>query len=515
MACHAVVAGAGNDNREGEETMGAQTGEARAAASRTAGPPQGPAAQAPWPRLVTADRENVSPEERIARGKAARGLAPRSSHGLYTPDSERRDPIRLLEEQSRSRDPSLSSLKYGRMLVSPFCFFKGAALVFASDMASSPMSGMNAQLCGDAHLSNFGVFVSPERYVYFDVHDFDESASWAWELDLKRLAASLEVAGRDNAYSSEQRKAIVRSGVRSYRDAMTEFSGMAMLDVWYAHLDVDRLLVRYRSLLDGSKTPSVWHDVAEARAQDSHGSLDKLTELVRDEPRIAADPPVIVPIEQLGLDLQSDGLRWLHAIVRSYPATLRPELRHLLDQYRVIDAARKASGVGGVGIDTWIVLLVERSDSSPVLLEVKAAEASVLERFGPKGAFSNQGQRIVWGQRLLQAAGDIFLGWGRAPRDGEERDFYIRQLPDWQGSADVAGLTPAGMELWARMCGWTLARGHARSGDRIAIDSYLGKSDSFERAMVKFAKAYADQNERDYEALEKAVRKGKLRADHE
>ena len=399
------------------------------------------------------------------------------------------------------------------MLVSPYSFFKGSALVFASDLTATPTSGLTAQLCGDAHLSNFGVFASPERYLYFDVSDFDESAPGPFEWDLKRLAASLEVAGRDNDYSPEQRKAIVRSAVRSYREAITEFSAMSMLDVWYAHLDIDRLLPRFHSLLNDATTPTSWHAVAEARGQESHRSLGMLSEVVGDEPRIAADLPVIVPIEQLGWELDSPGLKWLHAIMRSYAATLQPELRHLLDQYRLVHAARKVAGVGSVGVDTWIVLLLEHAYGSPLFLQVKRAEASVLERFGPKGAFSNHGQRVVWGQRLMQATDDIFLGWERDTREGHESDYYIRQLPDWQGSADVAGLTPAGMELWGRMCGWTLARGHAWSGDRIAIASYLGKSDSFDRALVKFGKAYADQNERDYEAFKKAVRKGRLVAE--
>jgi uncharacterized protein (DUF2252 family) len=399
------------------------------------------------------------------------------------------------------------------MLVSPYSFLKGSALLFASDLTETPTSGLTAQLCGDAHLSNFGVFASPERYLYFDVSDFDESAPGPFEWDLKRLAASLEVASRDNEYSPEQRKAIVRSAVRSYREAITEFSAMSMLDVWYAHLDIDRLLPRFHSLLNAGITPSAWHAVAEARAQESHRSLDMLSEVVGDEPRISGDPPVIVPIEQLGWDLDSPGLKWLHAIMRSYVPTLQPELRHLLDQYRLVHAARKVAGVGGVGVDTWIVLLLEHAYGSPLFLQVKRAEASVLERFGPKGAFSNHGQRVVWGQRLMQATDDIFLGWERDTREGHESDYYVRQLPDWQGSADVAGLTPAGLELWGRMCGWTLARGHARSGDRIAIASYLGKSDSFDRALVKFGKAYADQNERDYEAFKKAVRKGRLVAE--
>ncbi len=513
MACHAVLAGANDNKGERKATMGAHHGEA---AIHTAPGAEAPAVQANpalWPRLVGAENVKISPDERIARGKEARREAPRSSQRLYEPADDRRDPIGLLEEQSRTRVQALVPVRYGRMLVSQFSFFRGAALLSASDLAATPASGMTAQLCGDAHLSNFGVFASPDRYLYFDVNDFDESAPGPWEWDVKRLATSLEVAGRDNGYPSEQRSAIVRSAVRSYREAMSEFSTMSMIDVWFAHLDIDRLLPRFHSLLNAKKTPGAWHAVAESRIQDSHKSLDMLTELVGGEPRIAGDPPVIVPIEDLGWDLESANLKWLHALIHSYAPTLQPELRHLLDQYRLVHVARKVAGVGSVGVDTWIVLLLEHAYGSPVLLQVKRAETSVLEWFGPKGAFSNHGQRVVWGQRLMQATDDIFLGWERDAREGQENDYYVRQLPDWQGSADVAGMTPAGMELWGRMCGWTLARGHARSGDRIAIASYLGRSDSFDRAAVKFAKSYADQNERDYESLQKAVRKGRVQAE--
>jgi uncharacterized protein (DUF2252 family) len=521
MACHSVVAGAHDDKGEGEATMCAQKGEAATEEASSVAPPQGqsvppnpsPSYPALWPRLVGAQSVNIGPEERIRRGKSSRKDTPRSSHAYYEAADDRRDPVGLLEEQSTTREPALVPVRYGRMLVSPFSFFRGASIVFASDLRVTPSTGMTAQLCGDAHMSNFGVFSSPERYLYFDVNEFDQSAPGPFEWDVKRLASSLEVAGRDNGYSGEQRGMVVRSAVRSYREAMSEFSAMSMIDVWYAHLDIDRLLPRFHSLLNAKRTPEAWHAHTEARVQDSHRSLDLLTELVGDEPRIVSDPPVIVPIEELGLDHDSGELKWLHSTIRSYARTLQPELRHLLDQYRLVHIARKVSGVGSVGMDTWILLLLEHAYGSPVFLQVRRAEASVLERFGSKGAFSNHGQRIVWGQRLTQAAEDIFLGWEREVREGQENDYYIRQLPDWQGSADVAGMTPAAMELWGRMCGWTLARGHARSGDRVAIASYLGRSDSFERALVKFAKAYADQNERDYEALRKAVRKGRVAAE--
>jgi uncharacterized protein (DUF2252 family) len=457
--------------------------------------------------------EHSSVAERAVRGKIARAKVPRSSHAFWERSQHRVDPVDLLEEQAKTRAPDLVPIRHGRMLVSPFTYFRGAALPMASDLACTEDSGIKVQLCGDAHLSNFGIFGSPERHLFFDVNDFDETALGPWEWDVKRLTTSLEVAGRENGFTSKQRKRIVRSAVRSYRETMTELAGMPMLGVWYAHLDMDELLPKFKSLLNPKKTPSVWRAIAKARAHDSHQAFDKLCHVLDGEPRIISDPPLIMPVEEFVEGVAPEvALEGLHTIIRSYRRTLEADRRHLLEGYRFVHLARKVVGVGSVGTEAWILLLLD-DRGSPLLLQVKEADTSVLEQFTVKSRFSNHGQRVVSGQRLMQAASDIFLGWERFAWKGHQRDYYIRQLRDWKGSADIAGMTAAGMELWGQMCGWTLSRGHARSGDRVAIASYLGKSDVFDRAIADFSVAYADQNELDYRALQEAVANGRLAAE--
>ena len=457
--------------------------------------------------------ERLSANERVARGKAARAEVSRSSHAVWEPPSDRTSPVDLLERQAKTRIPELVPIRHGRMLASPFSYFRGAALPMASDLATTPNSGLLVQICGDAHLCNFGVFGSPERHLFFDVNDFDETAAGPWEWDVKRLAASLEIAGRDNGFSEQARKSVVRRAVRSYREAMLEFAQMPMLKVWYAHLDVDEMLPRFHSSLDRTQTPAVWKAITKARAHDSVQAFSKLAEVVDGQCRILHQPPLITPVEDLedGIDPEAV-LEAMDGFLRSYQDTLRGEERDLIEQYRFAHAARKVVGVGSVGTQAWIVLLLDDQDD-PLFLQVKEADASVIEEFTSPSEFSNHGERVVAGQRLMQAASDIFLGWERFDWLGDERDYYIRQLRDWKGSADVAGMTHAGMELWGRMCGWTLARAHARSGDRVAIAAYLGKSDSFDRAIGKFSVAYADQNERDYQALKEAVASGRLTAE--
>ncbi len=458
-------------------------------------------------------RQDLSVDARVARGKDARAEVPRSSHAVWERSTDRCDPIALLQEQAKARVPELVPIRHGRMLVSPFTYYRGAALPMAADLAATRDSGLQVQLCGDAHLSNFGIFGSPERHLFFDVNDFDETARGPWEWDVKRLAASLEVAGRENAFTKKQRRGIVRRAVRSYRETMTEFASTPTLGVWYAHLDMDELLPRFRSLLNPKKTPSVWRAVAKARAHDSHQAFEKLCHFLDGEPRIISDPPLIMPVEHLLEGIDPDVVRdGMHKIVRSYRRTLESDRGHLLEQYRLVHLARKVVGVGSVGTEAWILLLLD-DHGAPLLLQVKEADRSVLERSTSESQFSNNGERVVAGQRLMQAASDIFLGWECFDWDGDERDYYIRQLRDWKGSADIAGMTPAGMQLWGRMCGWTLARGHARSGDRIAIASYLGKADAFDRAIADFSVAYADQNELDYQALREAVASGRLAAE--
>jgi uncharacterized protein (DUF2252 family) len=456
--------------------------------------------------------EHRSVQERVAVGTAARAEVPRETHAFWEPAADRIDPVDLLAEQAAARVPELVPLRHGRMLVSPFTYYRGAALPMAADLSTTPDSGLNVQACGDAHMSNFGMFGSPERHLVFDVNDFDETAPGPWEWDVKRLAASLEVAARDNEFGRKERERIVRRAVRSYRETMREFAALSVLEVWYAHLDMDELLPRFHSLLDPRQTPSVWRAISKARAHDSHQAFEKLCHEPAGEPRIISDPPLIVPIEELVGGVESSVLmEALRTIIGSYRRTLDPDRRHLLEQYRFVHLARKVVGVGSVGTQAWILLLLG-DRGAPLFLQVKEADASVLERFTGKSKFSNRGYRVVAGQRMVQATTDIFLGWKRVAWEGAQRDYYIRQLRDWKGSADIAGMTPAGMELWGRMCGWTLARGHARSGDRIAIAAYLGKSDAFDCAVADFSVAYANQNERDYTAMREAVATGRLSA---
>ena len=450
-------------------------------------------------------------QERQAFGKAARHQARRSSHAVLRIPPDRRDPVGLLEEQVRGRDPALASLKYSRMMVSPYAYYRGAAVVMASDLVGSPTTGLAAQLCGDAHLANFGVFRSPEEDLLFDIADYDETAAGPWEWDVKRLAASIEIAGRESLFSSRERKEAVRAASRSYHEAMTEFARRSMLEVWRSQLDSPELLARFESHLDSKRTSDAWHVVTKACAHESFRGSDAMLRMVGDEIRISSDPPIVVPIEELGsIAPGSSELEWLGRMIRSYTGSLQPGLRHLLDEYRVAHLARHVVGVAAAASDTWIALLLDETDRIPLLLQVRQAEKSVLERFGRKGVFSNQAQRVVYGQRLIQVGSDDFLGWERHDGSGRQHDYYVRRLPDWRGSVDMAGITPPALELWGRMCGWTLARAHARSGDRVALASYLGRSDAFEVAVCEFARSYADQNERDYETFEKAVRKGRI-----
>ena len=457
----------------------------------------------------------LTPEERVARGKAARNESPRRSHGRWVPAAGRPDPVSLLEEQGTSRVPELVPLRYGRMLVSPFTFYRGAALIMASDLAATPRSGLRTQICGDAHLSNFGVFASPERQLMFDINDFDETLPGPWEWDVKRLGASFEIAGRDRGFSAADRRAVVAAGVAEYRTRMQQMAGMRNLDVWYAHIEVTKMFEQLSTLATKKQRAKAEANVAKARTRDSMQAFSKLTHEVDGQRRIISDPPLIVPIEDL---IPADADRRnvdaeLQALIRSYRRTLETDRRELLESFHFVHAARKVVGVGSVGTRAWILLLLGRDGQDPLFLQAKEAQESVLERFIGRSRYPNSGQRVVAGQRLMQAASDIFLGWQRVNGlDGQVRDFYVRQLRDWKGSADVDTMTPNVMTAYARICGATLARAHARSGDRIAIASYLGTSDVFDRAVADFSVAYADQNERDYEAMVAAVKSGRLEA---
>jgi len=408
--------------------------------------------------------------------------------------------------------PELVPIRYGRMLTSPFAFYRGGAYLMAADLSSTPRSGITVQACGDAHLSNFGVFGSPERELLFDINDFDETLPGPWEWDVKRLAASLAVAGRANGFSDAERRDVVIASARDYRTSMREFASMRNLDVWYSRLQVKEGLPRIRALLDKKSLESAEKTVSKARTKDSMQAFDKLTHVVDGEPRIISDPPLIVPVQEMLSPEQAAALQeGIHELLRTYRRSLLGDRRHLLEDFRLVDMAHKVVGVGSVGTRAWIILMLGRDERDPLFLQAKEAQDSVLAPFVGKSPFANQGQRVVEGQRFMQAASDIFLGWERARGlSGEPRDFYIRQLRDWKGSWPPEAMNPQAMGVYGLVCAQTLARAHARSGDRIAIGAYLGKSDAFERAIAEFAEAYADQNDRDYDALKDAAASGRI-----
>ena len=463
--------------------------------------------------------EQMTPAERAARGKDARAAVPRDSHAEFGPGPGRPDPLGLLEEQAKSRVPELVPIRWGRMMVSPFTFYRGAALPMASDLAGTPVSGLAVQACGDAHLSNFGIFGSAERRLVFDVNDFDETLPGPWEWDVKRLAASLEVAGRDNGFGGKDRREIVTAAVARYRQAMRGFAGMTNLDVWYARADLDDLRAEFESQMKKRQRKMVDKDMTKARTRDSMQEVAKLTHPVDGRPRIISDPPLLVPVTDL-LDKQEDFATFeaqIKDLIVKYRRTVETNRRYLLEQYQYADMARKVVGVGSVGTRCWIILMLGRDDNDPLFLQVKEAEASVLSRFLGASKYANMGQRVVAGQRLMQASSDIFLGWQRAEAgpDAKQRDFYVRQLRDWKYSIAIEDLVPRSMRSYGELCGWTLARAHARSGDRIAIAAYLGGSDVLDRAITQFAAAYADQNERDHQSLVDAVASGRITAERD
>jgi uncharacterized protein (DUF2252 family) len=457
-----------------------------------------------------------SPAERAARGREARKAVPRRSHAGFQVDPSRPDPVQLLDSQAADRVPELVPIRYGRMSVSPFTFYRGAALVMANDLATTPVSGLDVQLCGDAHLANFGAFASPERRLVFDLNDFDETLPGPWEWDVKRLAASLEIAARDNGHADAERRRTVVATVRAYRLAMRQFAEMTNLDVWYAHSDTTTIERQVRGQLDAADKNRLSRNLAKARMRDNLQALERLTTVVDGELRFVSDPPLVEPIDDIVPDAPerhrlSDALRDL---LRNYRTTLQSDRRTLLEGYRPADMARKVVGVGSVGTRCWIILMFGRDERDPLILQAKEAGPSVLEGFLPRSEYSNCGHRVVAGQRMMQAVSDIFLGWqGVEGIDGRTRDFYVRQLRDWKVSADLDGMGPAAMQVYGGLCGWTLARAHARSGDRIAIAAYLGSADTFDRAIGEFAVAYADQNERDHAALVEAIKTGRITAE--
>ncbi|HET9168243.1 MAG TPA: DUF2252 domain-containing protein [Actinospica sp.] len=458
--------------------------------------------------------EHPTPEQRAAKGATARAAVPPASHAEFAVDAEHRDPVELLRSQAGSRVPELVPVRYGRMAVSPFTFYRGAAAVMAADLARTPVSGLDVQLCGDAHLLNFGMFASPERRLMFDLNDFDETYPGPWEWDVKRLAASFEIAARENGFGGAKRREIQFAAVRGYQDAMNRFALMHDLDVWYSHADVEEQRKELSSQLKKSRKKKLDKTVAKARTRDSLRAVAKLTELVDGQRRIVADPPLIVPVSDLFTDAQqADLVAEMRELIRGYRSTVQADRRVLLEGFEFVDMARKVVGVGSVGTRCWIILMRGRDDGDPLFLQVKEAQRSVLAEYGGLRADSpeNEGERVVAGQRLMQATSDIFLGWQRRHlEEGRWRDFYVRQLADWKGSAVPETMVPSGMAAYGRLCGWTLARAHARSGDRIAIAAYLGDDTTFAHAIAEFSAAYADQNDRDHAALAEAERSGRI-----
>jgi uncharacterized protein (DUF2252 family) len=455
--------------------------------------------------------DHRSPEERAAAGKAARSDAPRSSHAEWAPAADRPDPVELLEGQAASRVGQLVPLRYARMLASPFAFYRGAAAVMAADLAGTPRSGFAVQLCGDAHLSNFGAYASPDRELVFDVNDFDETLPGPWEWDVMRLAASFSVAGRANGFRGRERRAIVAAAAAEYRAAMRRHAELGNLEVWYTKMDVPTIAARWAAAAGEKEVKAFRRNLAKTRAKDRMRALSKLTHEVDGQLRIVSEPPLVIPLRELTGDEPEEVEERVREILADYRETLSQDRRVLLDSYRYVDAALKVVGVGSVGTRAWIVLLLGRDEGDPLFLQIKEAQPSVLEPYTELTVYEQQGERVVQGQRQIQAAGDILLGWVRAKGiDGEKRDYYVRQLWDQKGSARTEKMDPRAMIAYAQICGTTLAHAHARSGDRIAIAGYLGKSDTFDKATAGFAEAYAEQNERDYEALRAAAEDGRI-----
>ena len=460
--------------------------------------------------IVERKLENMTVAERQAAGREARKAAPRAAHGSWSPAADRPDPLALLRAEDDGRMADLVPIRWGRMSSSPFAFYRGSAALMASDLAPLPRTGLTVQLCGDAHLSNFGLYGSPERELLFDVNDFDETLPGPFEWDLKRLATSFVLASRHNGLGEGVARKTALAAVRSYREHMAAYAEMRELDVWYSRIVADDLLEMTRT----GRTKSVSRSaakarlkftqkgLAKARARDSLQAAGKLTEIVDGSRRIVERPPLVMHLAQLSEAEASYGL------FGQYKATLEDDRRELLERFEVVDVARKVVGVGSVGMRCVIVLLLGRDTDDPLFLQVKEAGPSVLEPYLGRSRFAHGGHRVVAGQRLTQAASDIFLGW-MTGQPGK-RHFYWRQLRDMKGSIDVELLAAPGLEILASLCGWTLARGHARSGRRIAIASYLGASGKFDRSIADFAISYADQAEKDFETMIQAIKRGRI-----
>ena len=457
--------------------------------------------------------ETPTPMANRRAGKQMRRLAPRASHGGWERRDEHRDPVRILAEQAATRVPDLVPIRYARMLASPFSFYRGAAAVMAADLAVTPTTQLTVQLCGDAHLANFGGFSSPERSLLFDLNDFDETLPGPFEWDLKRLVASFAVAGRYRGFSAKQRCSFVLAIAESYRRAMREFAQMSRLHVWYARMDAAQLDGQVAQMAGPAGRARLRKMVAKAQRRTGSAAFSRYTEIGPDgQLRPINQPPLVVPVDEL----PPDELEAVRSVVTqaldTYHDSLADDRQHLIDGYRMVGLARKVVGVGSVGTRCWIVLMVAEDDPmDDLVLQVKEANASVLEPYLGVSAYSNHGRRVVEGQRLMQAASDTLLGWQHVVRpNGETRDFYVRQMWDGKVSVDLDGLRVRGFQTYADMCGWTLARAHARSGDRKAIAGYIGGGATFADALATFAEQYADQNEADYARLQQAAAEGEI-----
>jgi uncharacterized protein (DUF2252 family) len=464
----------------------------------------------------------ISPAGRVAclengedaeRGREARAAAPRASHAEWAPARTRPDPVGTLHRQTESRLTELVPIRYGRMLATPFTFFRGAAAVMAADLADTPSSGLVVQACGDAHISNFGGFAAPDRRLVFGPNDFDETLPGPWEWDVKRMAASIEIAGRDIDLPARRRRRIVERALREYREGMREFARESFLDAWYERLDADQLTARFGTKLDAGGHQLFTRTFQRGRRKTNARAVRKLTEVVDGKLRFASVPTLLTPLRELYDAGPNERRAYVMGLLEQYLDGLHADRQHLVRSYEVADMARKVVGIGSVGTRAWVILLVGRGGEDAVMLQAKEAQASVLEPHLGISEYDTHGERVVRGQRMMQAATDIFLSWQRSPDlEGVERDFYVRQLWDWKASADLSRMTEHGLLTYTRACAWSLARSHARSGDRLAIAAYLGNGRSFDRAIARFSTLYADQNERDHRRLREAVSAGEIEA---
>jgi uncharacterized protein (DUF2252 family) len=436
-------------------------------------------------------------------------VLPRSALADFVVEKDRPDPVALLESQADSRIAELIPVRYGRMLASPFAFFRGSALIMAGDLAAGKHSGLSVQLCGDAHVSNFGLFASPERSLVFDIDDFDETLQGPWEWDVKRLVASLAVVGSTNGLARADRERVIRACAKGYRERMRLLAQMRELDVWYSHTVIDGEL---EASVNQTYARAIRRTAAKARSRDNLDALSKLTRVVDGARRLASDPPLLIPIDELVGEAQGRHYEeHLSVLIDEYRESLDSSRRGLVDRFRYVGGARKVVGVGSVGTRAWVVLLLGRDDNDPLLLQVKEAQESVMERYLGYSGYANAAERVVHGQRLMQSSSDILLGWLHCVGpDDHVCDYYIRQLRDWKGSVTPESMTPQLLADYGRSCGHALARAHARAGDRIAIAGYLGSGDAADIAFTRFAETYAQQNESDYAALREAVTSGRV-----